>query len=148
MGYETDPAGIGVPKTYGPRDIGDVNGIIKTEGGTNEIVYQITHGTSEGADATDQRYVVTLPVNYRVTEIYAVITEAFASSSTADFSIGGGAGMTTDVNLTTLGNTNYVLTGLANTTSTTSKDIVVILNANALASATGEVKLVVKYEAL
>lgn len=141
MGFVANPAGINVGKTYGPRSLGAVNGVVKTEGIENEVVFEVTSGTKDAV------YKVKLPAFYLVEGIYAEVETAFAASSTVDFSINGGAGLTTDVDLTVSGLTSYVLTGLANVKGGSSAvDMTMTLNANALASTTGKARVIVKYK--
>lgn len=145
MGYESDPSGIGVAQEYGPRDIGDVNGAYKNYGTDQEKVFEFTSKTSEGATTAIKRYAANLPANYRVDGIELVVTEVFASSSTVDIEVGAGASLTTNPILTALGRVTVSLAGLGNVTSTDSEEVVMILNSNAIASATGHAKLVLKY---
>lgn len=140
MSYETNPSGLGVGKTYGQRAIGGVDGQVRTAGMKKEIVFQAT------ADSSGDAYVSEIIQDgYLVEAIYLDVEEAFAASSTADLSIDGGAGLTTDLDLATAGISSPALTGLANTAGSGPVDVTLTLNANALASAAGKVKIVVQY---
>ena len=140
-GSNTWPSGTFDPvgKTYGPKGTGGIDGVVKTEGTKNEIVYSLT------AETIDKPYSYPIPAGYLVKTITLEVEEAFAASSTAQLTIGGGAGLTTPVPLSSVTVANVALTGLANTAGTTAADAVLTPNANALASATGKARLVVEY---
>lgn len=140
MSYETNPAGLGVGKTYGPKSTGGIEGQPKTAGFTKELSFEFTAGTSGEVYES-----IVIQDYYLVTGLTLEVDEAFAATSTADLSIDGGAGLTTDLDLATLGISAPALTGLANTAGAGPVDVVLTLNAAALASATGKGKLVVKY---
>lgn len=142
-GSNTWPSsGEAIGKTYGPRKVGGSKGVVKTEGMFNEVVYEVTAGMA------DRDYTKQLPPFYLVDQITLEVEEAFAASSTADVTIDGGAGLTTDLDLATKAVSNVALTGLANTAGDDSKtafDMVLTPNANAIASATGKARVVVRY---
>lgn len=140
-GYQADPAGLGVGKTYGPRSLGDVNGTVRTAGFEKQVVFEFTSGTSDAV------YTVELPSYYLVDDLYLEVEEAFAATSSADLDIDGGAGLTTDLDLTSLGLAQYALTGLANTTGDADgATLTLTLDAAAKASATGKARVVVVYK--
>tara|TARA_R110002096_G_scaffold59147_1_gene148510 strand:- start:459 stop:890 length:432 start_codon:yes stop_codon:yes gene_type:complete len=132
----------GVYTNYGTRPVGGLSGRQKTSGVEEEAIFEVFAG-----DLVEANYPITLPKHYLVEELYVEVEEAFAASSTCDLSIDGGAGLTTDPDLTVLGVTSYVLTGLANTKGVgTEVDIVITPNANAIASGTGKARVLVKYK--
>lgn len=140
-GSNTWPTGTFGPvgKTYGPRDTGGVDGVVKTEGTKNEIVYFLTAGT------IDKPYSYPIPAGYLIKSITLDVEEAFAASSTAQIEIGGGDDLTTPMSLVTLGASNVATTGMSNLAGTSAADAVILPNSNALASATGKAKIVVEY---
>ena len=140
-GANTWPTGTFAPvgKTYGPRTTGGGDGVVKTEGIDNELVFDITAGTS------GLTYSYPLPAGYLVTGLYLEVEEAFAASSTANIAINGGVALTTPLPLATAARTQPALTGLTNTSGAAGVNIVLTPNANALASATGKARLVVRY---
>lgn len=142
-GSNTWPTGaVDIGKTYGPRFVGDVRGVVKTEGNKNEVTYEFTAGT------TDAPYTYTLPPFYLIQSITLEVEEAFAASSEADITVDGGAGLTTPMDLTAKTVEDVPLTGLANTAgddSATSFPLNLVLDANAKASATGKARVVVQY---
>jgi hypothetical protein len=140
MSYEADPAGLGVGKSYGPREVGGIDGEVALKDMEGYKSFQVTAGTS------DDTYETTILQNYLVKSIVLNVKEAYAASSTADFSIDGGAGLTTDLDLATEGVTEITdLTGLANTSGSGPVDLALTLDANAKGSATGDVEITVKY---
>lgn len=140
MSYESDPAGLGVGKTYGPRAVGGVDGEAWEAGMSGSKVFQVT------ADTVDDVYEALISTSYAVQEIVLNVKEAFAASSTADLSIDGGAGLTTDLDLATAGVSVITsLAGLANTSGQGPVDLALSLDSNALASATGDAEITVKY---
>lgn len=143
--YEADPAGIGVGKRYGPLVVGGVAGELPNTGSQKELVYELAADEMvTGAPMT-----LNLPANYLVESLYIEVEEAFAASSTADLSIGGGAGLTTDFDLATAGALlSVVTTGLANLSGTSATTVVLTPNANAIASGTGKARVIVQYKSV
>lgn len=139
MAYE-DSAGLGVGKVYGAKALGGIDGDVYTSGMKGTKVFQLT------AETIDDVYDTIINSDYLVTGLVLNVKEAFAASSTADLSIDGGAGLTTDLNLVTLGVSSPALTGLANTSGSGPVEVVLTPNANALASATGDAELIVQYD--
>jgi hypothetical protein len=130
----------GVYVVYGTRPVGGASGRLNTLGAVQQAVFDIDK------DTISDPLKVKLPPHYLVTGLFLEVEEAFAASSTANISIDGGAGLTTALNLATLGQSAPVLTGLANQSGgTTSVDAVVTPNAAAIASGTGKARLVVEY---
>lgn len=132
----------GVYNNYGVREVGGVSGRQKTSGSEEELIFALKAG-----DTISDNYAVTLPKFHLVQEIYVEIEEAFAASSTFNLSIDGGTALTTPPPLTTLGMASAAITGLANVKGVgTNVDIVITPNANAIASATGKARVLVKYK--
>ena len=131
-----------VGKTYGPRFTGGSQGVEKTEGRLNEATFSVTAFTA------DQPFTFPLPQFYRVFSIDLVVEEAFAASSNVAVTIAGGTALTTPLAVSTKGITTPALTGLTNLTGTDTADtfeLLLVPNANAIASATGKAKIVVSY---
>ena len=132
----------GVYANYGTREVGGVTGVQKTSGADNEIIFEVFAG-----DTVGDNYAFTLPPFYLVEAIYVEVEEVFAASSTADLSINGGTALTTKIPLTTLGVASSALTGLANVKGgAAAVNLVITPNANALASATGKARVMVKFK--
>lgn len=143
--YESDPASLGVGKRYGPLNVGGLSGVFRGEGSQREIVWELT--AQEVVNG--KPFTVPLPANYLVEALYLEVEEAFAATSSADLSIDGGAGLTTDLDLATAGALESVsLAGLANLSGTSAVDIVLTANAAAIASTTGNARVVVQYKAV
>jgi hypothetical protein len=140
MSYQSNPAGLGVGKTYGARAIGGVDGEVRTSGMTKQVVLQLTAATIK--DVYKSKIIHD---GYLVNKITLDVEDSFAASSTLNFSIDGGVGLTTPLDLATAGITQPALTGLTKTAGAGPIDVVFTPNANALASAVGKVKLVIDY---
>lgn len=142
--FESDPAGIGVGKRYGPLFVSGVAGELPNTGSQKELVFELAAEEIFSSGLT-----LPLPANYLVEALYIEVEEAFAASSTADLSIDGGAGLTTDFDLATAGALlSVVTTGLANLSGTSAVNIVLTPNANAIASATGKARIIVQYKSV
>ena len=132
----------GVYTNYGTRPVGGLSGRQKTSGAEEEAIFEVFAG-----DLVEANYPITLPKHYLVEQIYVEVEEVFAASSTADLSIDGGAALSTKIPLTTLGVASSPITGLANVKGVgAEKDIVITVNANGIASATGKARVMVKYK--
>ena len=133
----------GVYTNYGARPLGGSAGVQKTEGGSNEITFELMAG-----ELLNAGYAVPVPANYLVDSILLEVEAVFAASSTADLSIGGGSGLTTKLPLTVAGLSSKVTTGLGNLSGTAASSVTITANANAIASAAGKAKVVVGYKAI
>lgn len=143
--YSSNPAGLGVGKRYGPIFAGGMSGAYRGEGSQREIIVELAaFETPTGAPLTVQ-----IPDNYLVESIHLEVETAFASSSTVNLSIKGGAGLSTPMSLATQAAlASVTLTGLANLSSTTGGSIVFTPNANAIASTTGKARILLRYKAI
>lgn len=140
MSYQSNPAGLGVGKTYGAKAVGGVDGEVLTSGMTKQVVLQLTAATIK--DVYKSKII---HKGYIVTKLTLDVEEAFAASSTMNFSIDGGDGLTTALNLASKAISQPALTGLTKTAGDGPVDVVFTPNANALASTVGKAKLVVEY---
>lgn len=141
MAFESNYAGIGVGKTFGVRDTGGVNGQVRTAGKEVQLTFEVTAAT------VGDVYSSTILNDYIVTGLLLNVEEGFGSGATADISIDGGAGLTTDLNLNTVGLTKPALTGLANTSGSGPVDVVLDLSdVETQAATAGKATLVVTYE--
>lgn len=141
MAYESDYAGIGVGKTWGVKSIGGVNGQTKTFGKELEATFEFEAGS------VDQPYEYSILQDYLITGLTLYVEEAFGSGATADISVDGGAGLTTDLDLNTTGVSKPALTGLANLSGTGPAVIELDLSdAQTQAATSGRATLVVTYE--
>ena len=142
--YQSNYAGTGVGKRFGPLNPGGVGGEYKTFGGNREMIFEVTAGETASSSFT-----VPIFGNFRIETIYYEVETAFAASSTANLSVNGGAGLTTPIPLSTTGPiTNVALTGLANTAVIANSTVVFSVNANAIASATGKARVYVQYKSI
>lgn len=116
MAYETNPAGIGVDQHYGVEKTG-VTGVHNTLGKEVEVVFEITPTN------LDHPFTHTLPAGYEITNVTLDVEDVY-TAGTADLAIDGGAGLTTDMDLTAASFGTVDLTGLANTSGTAAVDVV------------------------
>lgn len=145
MAYETGsnvwPTGaVTVGKHYGEQDTGGSSGVLKTYGYEKEVEYRITSTTA------DLPLENTILGDYLIVGLTLNVKTAFDATSTADISIDGGAGLTTELDLATAGLTEPATTGLANTNGSGPVVIKVTADAAAIGSDAGEATLVVKYK--
>jgi len=142
-GSNTWPTGaVDIGATYGPRKVGGSRGEFRTGGVIKEAVFEIAAGTA------DLPYTYDLPSFYLIEDITLEVEVAFAATSTANFTLNGGAGLTTALPLAVKAITKPATTGLGNlsgTDSLTSYPVVLTPNAAALASAVGKARLVIRY---
>ena len=136
MAYEANHAGIGVGKTFGPRDIGDVNGVIRTEGAKNQVAFEVT-GLTAGAT-----YTYSLPADYLVLdEAYMEVETAFGG--TMSLAIDGGIAV---VLATTGAGTSAVdVSTLTNKTNTVDAVLTLTPAAGAISGGVGKARIVVQY---
>ena len=145
MAYESNPAGLGVGKRYGPRKLGGVVGTYEYDGSLREVIFDL----ATGSPMSGTPFTIGLPAHYLIVDLAIEVETAFAASSTADLSIGGGAGLTTDFDLATAGALlTVVTTGLAQLSGTAAVNMVLTANATAIASTTGKARIVVRYRAV
>jgi hypothetical protein len=140
MSYQSNPAGLGVGKTYGAKAVGGVDGEVRTSGMTKQIVLQLTAGSIE-----DSYKSKIIHDGYLVTKLTLDVEDAFASGAAMNFSIDGGDGLTTALNLAVAGISQPALTGLTKTAGAGPVEVVFTPDAEALASAAGKAKLVIEY---
>lgn len=146
MPYVTNPAGIGVGKRYGPRGVGGLTGVHRGDGINREIVIEMMAG-----ELANNAFPFTkvLQENYLVDAIYVEVEEAFATGSTVNLTIEGGAALTTPISLATAAPvTSVALTGLANTSATAEALLRAVFSAQALASGTGKARVLVNYKVM
>ena len=85
MAYESNPAGLGVGKRYGPLHLGGVQGAHKTYGGFSEAVFEVSF---EELDASAAQ-VIKLPAYAEVIEVTAEVKEVFGTGDTLDVLLAG-----------------------------------------------------------
>ena len=135
----------GVTKRYGPLDTGGVAGSVRSNDTEVEVVFQTKVGENAGSNLAS----ISLPPYSRIIGVNTIISEAYAASSTVDVKLDGTTAVVsgTPIVLTALGHlvTAPHATAANVTVGATAEDLTIVLNANALASATGEAKVVVQY---
>lgn len=141
MAFEQDYAGIGVGKTWGVKGLGGVDGQVKSFGKEVQVTFEVT------SDTLTDVYSAVILNDYVITDLLLNVEEAFGAGATADISVNGGAGLTTDLDLNTLGVSKPALTGLGNTSGSGPVNIVLDLSdTETQAATTGKFSLVVTYE--
>ena len=142
--YESDPAGIGVGKRYGPLAVGGVAGELPNTGSQKELVFELAADEIFASGLT-----LDLPANYLIEALYLEVEEAFAASSVADIVVSGGTGLTTDFVLSTAAAlASVVTTGMNKLSGTAATTITLTPNANAIASGTGKARVIVQYKSV
>lgn len=144
--FESDPAGIGVGKRYGPLFVSGVAGELPNTGSQKELVFELAAEEIFSSGLT-----LPLPANYLVEALYIEVEEAFAASSDADLVINGGTGLggAGKFDLATAGAlATHALGTLTNLSGTSAVNIVLTPNANAIASATGKARIIVQYKSV
>lgn len=143
--YESDPAGLGVGKRYGPLAVGGVGGELPNTGTQKELVFELTAGEVFASGIT-----LPLPAGYLVESLYLEVEEAFAATTEADLIIDGGTGLTTGkFDLAVAAATASVALGtLTNLSGTSAVNAVLTVDAAGIASATGNARVVVQYKSV
>lgn len=85
MTYESDPAGLGVGKRYGPLHLGGMEGKRKTYGDTDEYVFDLT---TEEIDASGAQS-FSVPPYSEVVAIWYKVDDAFGTGDVIDITLGG-----------------------------------------------------------
>ena len=145
MGYESDPAGIGVPRDYGAKSLGGAAGELHDASGESKrMIFDVT------IEAIDYPYSREIDGDlYYLEEMSVEITDAFDTGATLNISVDSGAGVTTAVPLDNAGIVVRDLaadTTLANQTGSSGVDLELSLNSLATASSDGDARVVVKYK--
>lgn len=141
MAYEADYAGIGVGKTFGAKSIGGSEGSLRTAGKEFQLQFEVT------AETVDLPYEAYILHDYIITELTLYVKEAFGAGATAQLSVDGGAGLTTALDLNTLGVSKPALTGLGNVSGSGPTTAVLdVSDAETQAATAGHAELVVTYE--
>jgi hypothetical protein len=146
MAYESDPAGIGVGKTYGPQHLNSA-GVVKTEGTNEEAVFELNIDGGGGIAAT---YTVSLPAYAIIREAYTEVTEVFDGPTPGYTLTLDGGTATAEQSLGTLGIfANDLSTGSPTlVTDADGGDLVLTPDAAAIAGTAGVAKVVVSYTTL
>lgn len=149
MAYESDPAGLGVGKRYGPLHLGGVQGAQKTYGAINEAVFEISFEELSASAAQ----AVSLPPYAEVLEVHAEVKEVFGTGDTLDVTLNGTSVLgATKVDCATLGPQGPValsLTAADYQVGATAEDLAVdVTLVDAGTPETGFVKVLVKYKNL
>ena len=149
MAYESNPAGLGVGKRYGPLHLGGVQGAHKTYGNVSEAVFEISFEELSASAAQ----VIKVPPYAQVTEVTAEVKEVFGTGDTLDVTLAGNTILgVTKVDCATIGPQGPIT--LTATTANlqvgaTAEDLVVDTTlVDAGTPETGFVKVCVKYRNL
>lgn len=143
--YETDPAGLGIGKRFGARDVGGTGGSYVHNNSEREAVFHLVAGEAMSA----AQMTATLPAGYSVTDIVYEVTEAF-DGTTPGFTvvIGGGTASTEDSLGTIIAATSYTAGSITNLTNVASKDLVITPDTATQGATVGKARIVAKYVAL
>ena len=144
--YETNPAGLGVGKRYGPLHLGGKQGGKKGYGSENEAVFEISF--EELAASAAQA--IKIPAYSKITNITVTVDEVFGTGDTFAINMDGNPITEAAVPVSALGITNPALqsTTAANLVNDTTSAVDLVLD-TALIDAgtpeTGSAKIVVEY---
>lgn len=143
MAYDSDPAGLGVGKHYGVRQVGDVAGVIGGVNGVETAVFQLKAGDIAFLESQS----VIVPPYSMVREVVVEVSEAFAASSTIDMDLGGVSILTAAADLTVVGVSSETLTATAGdlVTDADYADMTADVNSSGAASTVGEAKVTVRF---
>lgn len=143
--YESDPAGLGVGKRYGPLAVGGVAGELPSSGSQKELVFELAAGEIFASGLT-----LDLPANYLIEALYLEVETAFDSGTPdADIVVSGGAGLTTDFVLgSAAAMASVALTGMTLLSGTAATTITLTPDADAIASVTGAARVIVQYKSV
>ena len=142
--FETDPAGLGVGKTYGPQGL-HATGVVKTEGVLNEAVFELDVSVS----ALRATYELILPDFALVTGITTEVETAFVATSGYTVKIGTGGTATAELSLATVGISDETFPGTmtpVKTGASNTDNLIITPDATAIASATGKARIVVTFK--
>lgn len=147
--YESDPAGLGVGKRYGPLHLGGVQGAHKTYGNVSEAVFEVSFEELSASAAQ----VIKVPPYAQITEVTAEVKEVFGTGDTLDVKLDGTTVLgVTKVDCATLGPQGPVAlsgTAAALQVGATAEDLTLdVALVDAGTPETGFVKVCVKYRNL
>ena len=147
MAYESDPAGLGVGKRYGPLHLGGMQGSKKGYGDEVTSTIEISF---EELDASAAQ-VIKLPPYAKVTSCYVVVEEVFGTGDTLDVKLNGTSILSAAIAVSALGVVEGSLAVAAAdyTVGATAEDLVVDTTLiDAGTPETGMAKVVVNYKAV
>jgi hypothetical protein len=147
MSYESDPAGLGVGKRYGPLKLGGVQGAMKGYGKDVDAIFEVTFDELDASAAQ----VVKVPAYGKVTGVYVEVEEVFGTGDTLDVTLDGTSLLTAELAVSALGIVEGSLSATAAdlTAGATAEDLVVdVTNVDAGTPETGKCKVVVTYKAV
>ena len=149
MSYETDPAGLGVGKRYGPLHLGGMQGAKKTYGSENEATFEITF---EELDASAAQNIL-VPAYSQVTKVVVTVDEVFGTGDTFVINMAGNPITEAAISVAALGILTPALqsTTAANLINDTTSAVNLVLDValiDAGTPLTGSAKIVVTYEHL
>lgn len=146
--YESDPAGLGVGKRYGPLHLGGVQGAHKTYGNVSEAVFEVSFEELSASAAQ----VIKVPPYAQITEVTAEVKEVFGTGDTLDVKLAGTTVLgVTKIDCATLGPQTQALSATAADlqVGATAEDLTLdVALVDAGTPETGMVKVCVKYRNL
>jgi hypothetical protein len=149
MAYESDPAGLGVGKRYGPLHTGGMQGGKKGYGSDNEAVFEITFDELDASGAQ----VIKVPPYSRVTRVAVEVSEVFGTGDVLDITMAGEVITEAPVSVAALGILEPALqsTDVTHLVNNTTSAVDLTLDVSAIDAGTpetGKAKVVVTYEKL
>ena len=144
MSYETDPAGLGVSKRYGPYVLGGYGGVMDHDGAYREVIFEGSFNSL--ARVADQA--VSIPAYSRIVEVLVEVEEVFGTGDTMSIELNGTMVTGAVVSVATAGILKPALssTDADLTTGSAAEDLMVdVALIDAGTPATGKFKVVVRY---
>lgn len=138
--YESNPAAIGVGKTYGPQYVGGVVGGMISKDGSYDVVARLNAGE------LSRPLKIKLPPYTKVESVQAITKVALAGGFKVKLGASGTA-LTTAVSTSTpgVGAADATLTGFSpRATVATEDDLYILPESAAVAAATGHVDVIVR----
>jgi len=147
MSYETDPAGLGVGKRYGPLGLGGMQGAMRGADGVTTAVFEITFDELDASAAQ----AITVPPYSRIIATYVEVEEVFGTGDTFAPELNGTLITSAVIPVSALGNL-VVANSVTDADLTTGATAETLLMDVALIDAgtplTGKAKCIVQYVAI
>lgn len=149
MTYETDPAGLGVGKRYGPLHLGGMQGAKRTFGSDNEATFEITFEELAASAAQD----IKIPPYSKINGVTVTVSEVFGTGDVLNIEMAGEVITEAAVSVAALGILTPALqsTDVTHLVNNTTSPVDLLLDVSAIDAGTpltGEAKIVVTYEKL
>jgi hypothetical protein len=149
MSYESNPAGLGVGKRYGPLHTGGMQGAKRTAGSENEATFEISFDELDASAAQ----VIKVPPYSQIVDVTVTVSEVFGTGDVLDITMAGEVITEAPVSVAALGILKPALqsTDVTHLVNNTTSAVDLVLDVSAIDAGTpetGKAKVVVVYEKL